>query len=128
MGGSTFCIHGGETPNKLKSFKDMWCINPEWNTPEWFMITTTGLNPGYRSDGVAAFVAPSKFCIHGGSEDAEADNMWCINFKNDTQWSEITTTGAKPSARKWHVAAFDLASSSFCIHGGENTPIPISCS
>merc|ERR1712194_59985 len=48
------------------------------------------------------FFDSGRFCIHGGYLGSRVDDLWCITPEASESWTEITTIGAKPSARRLH--------------------------
>jgi len=89
-------------------------------------LTSSELNPSgtkpdprYSAKGCVD-TSNSKLLIHGGyasGSRSRFDDLWAYDLVGNS-WTELSPSGAKPSARMSHVAAMDTANSRLLIHGG----------
>ena len=87
-------VFGGEDSSSKK--QDVWKL--DLGTNQWSEVTTTGTKPSARI-GHSAIVYNGKMYVFGGDDGSKKQDVWKLDLTTtQPTWSEVTTTGTKPSA------------------------------
>lgn len=112
---SAIWIHGGFDGTMQR---DLWKFDTREGT--WSRMPQTGRQPSARANHVAAWddthLAIWIHAGHGGSEGLHRD-LWRFSTSTST-WYLISNSG--PSARAYHVSAWDPLNHILWVHGGKD--------
>lgn len=105
--------------------RDVWAYDPATNswTELWAQSANGGPTGRMNTVMVADPVGDRVLLFGGGQVSADAtsfivDNQtWAFDLSTNT-WSQLATTGTRPTARLFHVGAFDRNNRVFYIFGG----------
>jgi len=127
FGGYTF------TPDSPSAahFNDVWYLTTATSTnpnETWQQVTPSGTSPSPRGGHTAVYdSANSRMIVFGGSggfADPVYNDVWVLenaNGKDGTPtWVELSPAGTAPSARFYHVAAYNPNSNRMIVFGGDN--------
>src|SRR5262252_703410 len=87
---------------------DVWEL-PLRGAPAWSPLETAGPLPTRRSDHGAVFdPLRDRMLVFGGNADVGfLDDLWALTFSVPPTWTQLTPSGAPPSARAFHSAVYD---------------------
>jgi hypothetical protein len=110
-------IHGGQSGLVFRN--DVWAL-ALGGTPAWSQLLPNGGPPAQRSRHTAIYDSVrDRMVVFGGSDAIDSWNdTWVLTFAGTPAWSELTPSGAPPSARFGHEAIYDAARDRMVVHGG----------
>ena len=105
-------------------FDDTWAY--ELARREWRQLDPGGQGPSKRYGSCAAYdVSGDRFYIsHGFTDKGRFDDNWAFDLATD-KWIEVSSEGNRPVPRCLHQCAFDVASGSLLLFGGQSNVTPI---
>jgi N-acetylneuraminic acid mutarotase len=108
-------LFGGR--NEDAGVNDTWAYDPSANT--WTNLNPSGTVPSGRYYSAMVYDrAQGKVILFGGrNEDAGVNDTWAYDPSANT-WTELTPSGASPSARINHQMVYDSALGKVILFGG----------
>jgi hypothetical protein len=110
-------LFGGMNDVDESGFGDTWAYDPATNT--WANLNPAGEVPSARSGHSMVYdPASGKMILFGGrNEDAGVNDTWAYDPSANT-WTELTPSGASPSARINHQMVYDSTQGKVILFGG----------
>ena len=119
--GDAMIVFGGDDGAALRS--DVWRLALE-GTVRWLPVTTSGAPPTGRSAaGVALDVRDEALIVVGGWDGTPRSDAQGLGLASGT-WAAVAGTGASPSSRYRHAAAFDPVQGVPVMFGGYDGRLP----
>jgi hypothetical protein len=108
-------LFGGRDQNEI--YSDNWILNS--NFGNW-TIAKTEKSPSRRFSHCSAFDNQNNVILFGGFDDKNyLNDIWTFNqFGGNYVWTNISSSGPQPSARKGHSCAF--GNGLFFVFGGDD--------
>src|SRR5262249_52579973 len=104
---------------------DVWALNLT-GSPAWTPLSPTGTPPSGRERHSAIYDPVSdRMLVFGGSDGALKNDVWALSLGNAPAWSQLTPSGAPPSARYRHTALFDPLRVRMVVFGGNDASGPL---
>ena len=98
---------------------DTWALSLTPGSETWTQLALDGSPPPIRAQHTAICdAANGQMVVFGGAvEDALQNDAWVLDLTTET-WTQLSPTGAPPSARRGHSAIYDAANSRMLAFGG----------
>lgn len=93
----------------------------EWNGSNWSTLSISGSAPSARREHAMVYDTSRSCIVMFGGYDSNStlcDDVWELS---GTTWSQITPTGARPTARRQHAMCFDPIRGTTVLFGGIDT-------
>ncbi len=106
-----------ETNGTNVPLNDTWAYDPPANT--WTNLNPSGTLPSVRvGDSMAYDTSTHRAFMFGGVTNSGASNdTWAYDPSTNT-WTNLSPTGAVPSARAWHKMVYDSDTGKLIMFGG----------
>lgn len=97
---------------------DVWALSLA-DPPTWTELHPSGTSPGglYAASAVLD-AARQRILVFGGSTTSLRNTCWTLSLDAAPAWDSVTVSGARPSARYRHVAAYDPLHDAMVVVGG----------
>jgi len=111
FGGGTYCGEYG--------FGDVWALSMGGD-PVWTRLEPSGAPPEPRIGYRAVFdSARDRILLFGGDGDGSyLNDVWALTLGSSPAWTELTASGALPSARSEPAATYDPVRDRLLVFGG----------
>ncbi|PYX45242.1 MAG: hypothetical protein DMG79_19670, partial [Acidobacteria bacterium] len=123
-------VFGGQVPSGSNNLNDVWLATTSLTpsaTLTWTVLQPTGTKPSARFGHIAAYDQnTNRMLLFGGGEGQPgpcANDTWVLdgaNGKSAANWIELNPSGTAPSARVHHTGAYDSASNTLTVFGGND--------
>ena len=116
-------VCGGMPPSLIgDTFSDAWALSLD-NAPVWSKLVPDAMRApirGAASDGYDA--SRRRMVVFGGSDERGGfrNDTWVVDVRKDPAWAPLSTRGAPPPPRYWHVSAWDPRRDQLIVYGGFN--------
>jgi hypothetical protein len=123
--GNRMIVFGGQ--GNSGNLNDVWVLsnaNGSGGTPTWTQLTPSGTAPSVRYIHSAVYdAAGNRMIVFGGFDNYSSFNdVWVLSNANGSAgipaWTQLTPSGAAPSARYGHTAVYDAAGNRMIVFGG----------
>ncbi len=100
------------------SRNDVWALDLA-GTPAWSALRPTGALPPGRSYHTAIYdPVRDRMVIFAGYDGTYRSDIWALDLAGAPAWSELSPTGAAPTARGYHTAFYDPVRDRMVVFGG----------
>jgi hypothetical protein len=97
---------------------DTWALALIGSTG-WTRLTPTGTPPSARSAQSAIYdPVRDRMVVFGGLGASRLNDVWALSLVGTPAWTQLTPTGAPPSARSAHSAIYDPVRDRMIVFGG----------
>jgi hypothetical protein len=112
-------VFGGDDNSSPHYFGDVWALSLA-GAPAWTQLTPTGTPPSRRSAHSAIYdPVRDRMVVFGGRDSTGLYNeVWVLSLSGTPAWTQLTPTGAPPSARCSHSAIYDPLRDRMVVFGG----------
>ena len=124
---SAIVFGGGQIPENggRINLNDVWRLNANLT---WTALHPTGTAPQARLGHTAVYDSVNnRMTVFGGGEGSTspcANDVWVLTNANGKgvvpAWTQLSPSGSAPAPRAQHGAAFDPASNTMIVYGGQN--------
>lgn len=92
-------------------------------TPFWSQLPAAGTPPAVRYDHTAIYdPVRLRMIVFGGQAGALLTNdVWALSLTGAPTWTQLSTVGTPPTARKTHTAIYDPVRDRMIVYGGIGT-------
>lgn len=109
-------VMGGATPGG--DANDVWALSLD-GTPTWTPLAPSGAPPSKRRQHAAAYdPIGDRLIVLGGNDGVLRNDAWALDLSGAPAWSALSPSGAPPSGRRGHAAAYDPDSHEILVYGG----------
>ena len=110
-------VFGGADGSYLN---DVWALSLS-GTPEWTQLAPTGTPPAGRWGHTAIYdPVRDRMVVFGGASSPNYNDTWELSLSGTPAWTQLTPTGAPPSARNSHTAIYDPVRDRMVVFGGSD--------
>lgn len=127
-------VFAGATGTSTTCFNDYHVLqnaNTQGGTMTWVTVLPTGTLPGARTRQASVYDSSTNTLIIFGGNSCKGtyyNDVWTLSNANDLtatpSWTQLPTTGAKPTARQNSSAVYDPTTNTLIIYGGDKGGTP----
>jgi len=122
---------GGTSSACFNDYHVLQNANTQGGTMTWVTVTPTGTLPGVRMRQASVYDSTTNSLIIFGGFNCKStyyNDVWILSNANDLtatpNWTQLPTTGTKPSVRQNSSAIYDPTTNSLIIYGGDKGGTP----
>jgi len=122
---------GGTSSTCFNDYHVLQNANTQGGTMTWVTVTPTGTLPGVRMRQASVYDASTNTLIIFGGFNCKStyyNDVWTLSNANDLtaipKWTQLPTTGTKPSVRQNSSAIYDPSTNSLIIYAGDKGGTP----